>query len=223
MFGNIGTVRLMARPGAGTSSTTAYASVWLGGTEYALQPAATSSNLNSWVHWVLTLQGGVLTLYRNGAQVGQRSDLPATAAANLNGAIGAQANGNYPLNGRLDEVALYSTALSATDVSNDYQTALNGPPPTGTPPPPPPTSGSYKATVLGESGLTSYWRLDEASGTSAADSKGTAPGTYAAVTLGAAGALTNDPDTAASFNGSTSKVTRRRPRWGTSRSRAGRT
>jgi hypothetical protein len=113
VFGNVGTVRILARPGTGTSSTTAYAGVWLGGTEYALQPAATSSNLNSWVHWVLTRQGGVLTLYRNGAQVGQRTDLPATAAATLTGSIGVQANGNYPLNGRLDEVAVYGTAPRA--------------------------------------------------------------------------------------------------------------
>lgn len=85
-------------------------------------------------------------------------------------------------------------------MANDYQAALTGPPP------PPPSIPSYKSAVLGEAGLVSYWRLGEASGTTAADSKGTNNGSYYGVSLGATGALTNDPDTAASFNGSTSKV-----------------
>ena len=78
-----------------------YASVWLNGTEYVLQPTSGQSNLNTWVHWVLTRQGSVLTLYRDGVQIGQRADLPATAQASLNGAIGLQGNGNYPLTGRI--------------------------------------------------------------------------------------------------------------------------
>src|SRR6266536_1475171 len=60
---------------------------------------------------------------------------------------------------------------------------------------------------MSTSGLVSYWRLGETSGTAALDSKGTNTGTYQnGVTLGAAGALTNDSDTAASFNGSTNRV-----------------
>lgn len=195
VFGASGSVRLLARPGSPNTPTTAYAGVWLNGTEYALQPSSTSSNLNAWVHWVLTRQGSTLTLYRNGAQIGQRTDLPAGASANLNGSIGVQGT-NYPLTGRIDEVALYRSALSATDVANDYQTALNGQP----------ASPSYKSTVLNDSSLESYWRLGDTGGSAATDSKGTTNGTYSGVTLGAAGAITNDPDTAASFNGSSSKV-----------------
>ncbi len=201
VYGASGTVRVLARPGSPNSATTAYASVWLNGTEYALQPASTDSNLNTWVHWVLIRQGGVLTLYRDGFQVGQRTDLPATAPASLNGAIGRQTNGSYPLTGRIDEVALYRGALSATDVANDYQTALGKPPA-----PVPPPASSYKSVVLGESGLLSYWRLGESGGTAAVDSKGRNNGTYSAVSFGAGGAITNDPDTAISCNGSTSTV-----------------
>jgi hypothetical protein len=199
LYGTYGTVRILIRCPP-TSSATAYAGVWLNGTEYVLQPYGGPTNQNTWVHWVLTRHANVLTLYRNGAQIGQRTDLPATAPASLNGAIGMQANGNYPLTGRTDEVALYSSALSATDVADDYQAALTGPPP------PPPSSPSYKSAVLGEVSVISYWRLDEASGTTAADSKGTNNGTYSNVSRGLAGAITNDPDTAAGFNGSTSKV-----------------
>jgi subtilisin len=65
---------------------------------------------------------------------------------------------------------------------------------------PPPVT--YSEAVLGSSGLASYWRLGEASGTTAADQKGANPGTYlGGVTLGQPGALAGDDDTTASFDG----------------------
>ena len=76
---------------------------------------------------------------------------------------------------------------------------------TGPPPPPPPT-GTY-AQVVANDGPLSYWRLDETSGTNAADSKGSNPGTYTgSPTLGAASLLTNDGDKAATFSGSAQYV-----------------
>ena len=88
VYGTNGNVRILARPG-GAAGTTAYAGIWLNGTEYTLQPTG-PSNVNSWVHLVLTRQGSTLTLYRNGVQVATRTDLPAAAIANLSGWIGAQ-------------------------------------------------------------------------------------------------------------------------------------
>lgn len=56
--------------------------------------------------------------------------------------------------------------------------------------------------------LARYYRLDESSGTTATDvSASAANGTYSNCTLGAAGGLTGDTDTAVTFNGSSSKVT----------------
>jgi hypothetical protein len=54
-----------------------------------------------------------------------------------------------------------------------------------------------------------YWRLGESSGTTAADATGQGQtGTYqSGTTLGQPGALTNDSNTAALFNGSTGRVT----------------
>jgi hypothetical protein len=198
LYGNVGTVRLVVRCPP-TSLAAAYASVWLNGTEYVLQPYVDGpSNANTWVHWVLTRQANALTLYRNGIQIGQRSDLPATAPATLSGAIGAQSNGSYPLYGRIDEVAVYGTALSDSDVAADYHAAL----PVSTPP-----TYTYKDLVLSDPSLRSYWRLGEASGATAADRKGATNGTYTGgVALGRPGALVGDGDTAAGFNGSTSKV-----------------
>jgi YD repeat-containing protein len=64
----------------------------------------------------------------------------------------------------------------------------------------------YADAVLRTAGLRSYYRLGEASGTSLADSKGTATGTLASGTLGAPGAVLNDPNTAISFNGTTNSA-----------------
>jgi Concanavalin A-like lectin/glucanases superfamily len=67
-------------------------------------------------------------------------------------------------------------------------------------------SYDYSATVLATPGLVSYWRLDESSGTAAADA-GSNPGTYAGTNmLSAASLLAHDPNAAASFNGTTEHV-----------------
>lgn len=203
MYGGNNTVRILARPGPLNSTTTAYAGVWLGGTEYVLQPSVSGSNVNTWVHWALTRDADTLSFYRNGVMIGQRTDLPATAVANLSGNIGAQIGGAYFLTGRIDEVAVYRGVLSSADVANDYAAGLNGVAPVA----PPPSTTAYRDAVLGESSLASYWRLGETSGTTAADSKGTSAGSYVnGVTLAAPGAVAGDPDTAATFNGTNQRV-----------------
>ncbi len=63
----------------------------------------------------------------------------------------------------------------------------------------------YYATVKSTANLSSYWRLGESSGTTAADDAGAQPGTYSSVTLGAPG-LTGSSDPAASFGGSSNRV-----------------
>jgi len=69
------------------------------------------------------------------------------------------------------------------------------------------TAGSYEALMVG-SAPEAWWRLNEAPGTTNLfDAMGRHDGLYTnfngqPVTLGAAGALSNDPDTAASFGGS---------------------
>ena len=68
---------------------------------------------------------------------------------------------------------------------------------------------SYKNTVLADSPLV-YYRLDEASGTTATDSSGSGHnGTYSAtgVTYSVTGAIRGDADKAVTFNGTTGDVT----------------
>jgi hypothetical protein len=198
VFGNSGTVRLIARPGTG--ATAAYAGVTLGGTEYVLQPSSPGSNVNTWVYWVLTRQGGTLTLYRNGVALALRSDLPATASAELNGYLADQKNGNYYLTGKLDEVAIYARALSSLDVSYGYVAGRNGIAPTA-------SASSYASFVQSEPGLLAYWRLGDSSGTTAVDVNARFSGAYQnGPALGSSGAIAGDPDTSVSFNGTTQRV-----------------
>jgi hypothetical protein len=65
-----------------------------------------------------------------------------------------------------------------------------------------------RSTAVLDTGPHSYWRLDEASGTTAASSvlanEGTDNATYSGVTLGKPGPLAGSTATAASFNGTSS-------------------
>jgi hypothetical protein len=66
---------------------------------------------------------------------------------------------------------------------------------------------TYAQTILADAPIA-YWRFGDASGASAMDSSGNGhTGAYTACVLGQAGALLNDTDTAASFNGTSSTMT----------------
>jgi hypothetical protein len=71
-----------------------------------------------------------------------------------------------------------------------------------------PDAGTYASTILATPGLVGYWRLGETSGTTAVDQKATSNGTYTGgYTLGQAGSLTRDSNTAVDFNGTSGYVT----------------
>lgn len=70
-----------------------------------------------------------------------------------------------------------------------------------------PASSPYSQAVAGTSGLASYWRLGDGTGTVACDVTGTNPGSYQpGTTLGRPGAIAGDSDTAVGFNGSSGSV-----------------
>jgi hypothetical protein len=74
-------------------------------------------------------QGGFLPPpggYRRGSI---RTDLPPTATATISDAIGAQGGTSYFLSGRVDDVAIYDSALGNAQITNHYAAALIGPPP----------------------------------------------------------------------------------------------
>jgi glucose/arabinose dehydrogenase len=68
------------------------------------------------------------------------------------------------------------------------------------------TMGTYRSTVMADTPIA-YWRLGETSGTTAADEIGGHTGTYVGgPTLGVTGALTADPNTAMTGNGTSQYV-----------------
>ena len=108
---------------------------------------------------------------------------------------------SYYFNGLIDDVAIYTSALSAARILAHYQSSqLVQAVSTGW------TETSYSAAV-GNDRPTGFWRLDDPTGSvTAGDRSGNGnAATYSGVTLSqGSGPLLTDPDPAASFNGSTS-------------------
>ncbi|WP_217925095.1 LamG-like jellyroll fold domain-containing protein [Miltoncostaea oceani] len=82
---------------------------------------------NQWYHIVGTRQGNILSIYLNGILVGT-SDNPNLGTTNGNtptriGADPASPNSGDRIRGNIDEVAIYSRALSAAEVLGNYQAA----------------------------------------------------------------------------------------------------
>ncbi len=94
-------------------------------------------------------------------------------AANL--VIGAESDAGSPFDGKLDEIRIYKTALSAAQIKSLYDQGQSDEKNTG--------KSQPQGTGNLDSGLAGYWKLDDGSGTSAAD----------ASTNGNTGTLTNGP------------------------------
>ena len=106
------------------------------------------TNETSWHRYTLTFSGGVYTIYIDGAQVGQSTGKSNPGAAS-NGAIrlcDAYLD-NATLNGRIADVRLLSAAKNSTWIGQHKDCRLK-----------PSTAG-----------LVDYWRLDELTGTTAAN------------------------------------------------------
>ena len=109
------------------------------GSNIGIQLTGGDYALNTWNHVVVTWDGNAPTLYVNGVDTGAVPS--ATGAANYNVnttdplSIGAYANGGTAINGSIDEVAFYGTALSPAQIQAHYNAAAN------------PTPGAYAALV----------------------------------------------------------------------------
>lgn len=129
LYGTYGKVRLLIRPGSSSSyNSLGYFGVWLNGAEYVIQlPANGIDNTNQWVYWALVRSANTLTLYRNGQSISQKTNLPPGATADITGTILAQGASNpltnYSLKGKLDEIAVYSYALTPAQIQTHYNLA----------------------------------------------------------------------------------------------------
>jgi hypothetical protein len=116
LFGDHGSERLLIRPRG------VYGDVMVGGVQYSVQ-ATTGNNTFLWHHWALVRSGGTLAIYRDGKKLRGVAGVP-TSSIPLRGDIGRQANGSYPFQGGIDEIALYTRALSPAEVAGHYQASL---------------------------------------------------------------------------------------------------
>ena len=127
---------------------------------------------------------GAAVLYVDGAVVDRAIGSTSLVAHEVFLAADGRDSTHY-FDGELDEVAIYPVALDAGQVGDHYGLGMS----------------SYEAAVLAD-GPLAYWRLGESSGSVAADRSGNGNDcTYAStgVTLGSAGGISDDPDTAATF------------------------
>ena len=130
--------------------------------------------LNTWQHLALVYDGSQLVLYQNGVQV---SSIPATGTIiSTTGAFRMGnlvfQNVNFDMNGQLDEVSLWNTALTAQQVDCIAQSGIN----------------------VATPGLQLYYKMDQgvAGGnnttiTALTDAMGNGDGTFTGFTLTGAG------------------------------------
>lgn len=144
-----------------------------------------------WHHWVFTFDAStrVQTIYLDGVQRGSQRTAGGVYTGTGTFYVAGQWDGGARYNGTIDEVAVYGTALSPSRVSAHYGAAV----------------GAYAYAVLADS-PTGYWRLEEASGTTALDaSRNGRHGAYSGgVALAQPGILSGGA--CASFNGSSGGV-----------------
>ena len=103
----------------GLSIATARSSAGTGVAPRSAQPRPPTYNDGAWHHVVFTRtqSSGAMILYVNGAQVATATGPTTALTSTPTLSIGRIAPGGNPFAGTLDEVAVYTTALSASDVA----------------------------------------------------------------------------------------------------------
>jgi hypothetical protein len=97
--------------------------VWLGAEQNAVGSAGLA--LNAWSHLASTYDGASLRLYVNGVLVS--STVVSGSLAPSTGVLRVGGNGVWPewFAGLIDEVRVYSRALSAGEIQTDMNTAVS--------------------------------------------------------------------------------------------------
>jgi hypothetical protein len=160
---------------------------------------------NAWTHLAGSYDGATIRFYVNGQEVGSSEAVvgPNDAEVLRIGGGATEGAGSFFFEGNVDEVAVYSTVLSAEQIEAHYQGGISGG-----------QAGSYAEMIQADS-PTGYWRLGETGDTTPpavpAPNSGSlgeaADAVYLnGVTRGLPGAIVGDSDTAASFDGSGQKL-----------------
>jgi len=80
----------------------------------------TSYSGNAWVHFVGTYDGETVILYKNGLEVGRNAAASGLMNSYQNTSFMIGRGGGYSFNGSIDEVGVYSKALSAAEILDHY-------------------------------------------------------------------------------------------------------
>lgn len=122
----------------------------------AVVGTANQIQTNVWLHVVAFVDGTTSKIFLNGVQTGTNGPagyIYASASAKQIGMLRYNSSLLRPLHGSIDNVRIYNRALSAAEVSKVYQAE----------------KGSYTLPNVTD-GLVGWWRLDDGSGSTAADS-----------------------------------------------------
>ncbi len=114
------------------------------------QPSGLSASANQWVHFAMTWDGTTVRAYVNGVLKASKTST-STSQTTLMTGMSDLVIGGYPpayFNGQIDEFRIWNVARSASEIASTMSHTLVG----------------------NEAGLTGYWKFDETSGTTAADS-----------------------------------------------------
>ena len=195
--GSVGTVNVTVTTPAGTSTTGAADDF-----TYTSSPSATTGSATNVTSSSATLNGrlnpdGEDTKYyfEYGTTTSYGTDTATTDAGSGTSSLAVSA----PVSGLSADTTYYyqlvATNPSGTTFGSQGTFTTSG------------TTPTYASAVEATSGLVSFWRLGETSGTTAADSYGTNPGTYVnSPTQGEPGSIAGDPTTAVGFSGTNQYV-----------------
>jgi hypothetical protein len=162
-----------------------------------VQTAANALSFGSWRHIAITVNrtSGTAQIYINGINKTGPGTLLTNFKTNASLFIGRRSNGFLYYKGGLDEMAIYNYELTSAQITEHYQTGLNG------------NYKPYPGNAVLADKPTTYWRLGEKTGGVAFDSSGNNyHGVNTSVVLDQAGATTTDSDKAAYFSGSGSII-----------------
>ena len=104
-------------------------SAWITAGTPATATGTAALPLNTWSHLATTYDGAVLRLYVNGVQVGSQAHSSSLFVSGSPLRIGGNTIWGEYFQGRLDEVRIYSRALSAAEIQSSMNAAIGGPPP----------------------------------------------------------------------------------------------
>lgn len=129
------------------------------GNAYDTTTLSHGMSTGAWYHVAYTFSGGssgTFTYYLNGSSVGTisftwTSDSGSYEPVHIGGLKNGSNTSQNPTNGKLDEIAFYNSALSASDITAIYNSGA-------------PTN------LSSDTDLVAYWRMEENTGSTVADS-----------------------------------------------------